>query len=506
MISAEKFDRDFADVDIIGFGKKSPGKPVADNKTPVVAELDTPDKIERALAKAREWPKSVEGEHSDDNVYRLACDIKDEGISEEKCAEIIYDEHDHDGFDLEWIAYKVASAYRNGQEPPGSKTAEADFADEPLPPLSGEGVEALQPVKYAGPLSIVDVIEGDHKPPEQVVEGLIVEGVPLSAYGDGGIGKTTIFSHMGLCIAAGKPFHGRKTKQKPVLLVLGEDDYGITGIRLKAAAEYEKIDYKQIDLRVYCTNGDDISLAKISDLGTVQTLPFFKELELRLAEKPGSFVVLDSMADIAQLPEKDRQPVNALFKKVLRTLCKKHSATILVLAHPSKQSMADGSWYSGSTAFKNAVRGTLVVKRGSGGQRILSTLKNNYGPDDDKASIKLAFRGGVFVPPTHDAIKAAEQNKYQIVLEEILEAIDKKIAVAAHNQAKTGLKPNSLAMLVNKKHGDSTITPAEVFEIMVIAQQQGDLVYVNGRGSRKATFVRPAPVEDFANDQIDDGI
>jgi len=51
-----------------------------------------------------------------------------------------------------------------------------------------------------------------------------------------------------------------------------------------------------------------------------------------------------------------------------------------------------------------------------------------------------------------------------------------------------------------------TITSAEVSQIMVVARHQGDLVYVNGHGSRKATFVRRAKVEDFANDQIDDGI
>jgi hypothetical protein len=90
---------------------------------PEGVELDT----ELAVAEAISWIQHaikrggppVEGDYSDDRTYKIAQRVKDQGISAERCLDLLT-EHWAPHFDTDWLEAKVESAYKNGQNQPGA--------------------------------------------------------------------------------------------------------------------------------------------------------------------------------------------------------------------------------------------------------------------------------------------------------------------------------------------------------------------------------------------------
>ena len=158
-------------------------------------------------------------------------------------------------------------------------------------------------------------------------------------------------------------------------------------------------------LITWCLLGHDMTLAKISDQGVIKEMPFLKRLEDQLTKLgPGAFVVLDSLIDIVQMNMIEPMAVNAFFKRLLTGLCQRHRCTILVLAHPSKASMQDGSWVHGSLAMKNAVRNSIAMRKIDGETsdlvEAIKLLADNLAGDLGKkwhqhAYALKAFRAGV---------------------------------------------------------------------------------------------------------------
>lgn len=73
----------------------------------------------------------------------------------------------------------------------------------------------------------------DLPPTEYVVDGLIEHRGMSSVIGDSGVGKSAVALDMAACIAAGRPWHGRRTIQCPVAYIAGEGCQGAVA-RLKA--------------------------------------------------------------------------------------------------------------------------------------------------------------------------------------------------------------------------------------------------------------------------------
>ncbi|TKV78926.1 DUF3987 domain-containing protein [Bradyrhizobium elkanii] len=92
----------------------------ADREIPLV-ELDQPANIERAISYL------IHGA-PDHGTYAVACRVRDWGISQEKCLELIA-EHwpGAEGKSYDHIETRVTNAYTYGQDPPGIACAEVEF-------------------------------------------------------------------------------------------------------------------------------------------------------------------------------------------------------------------------------------------------------------------------------------------------------------------------------------------------------------------------------------------
>ena len=109
--------------------------------------------------------------------------------------------------------------------------------------------------------------------------------------------------------------------------------------------------------------------------------------------------------------------------------------------------MADGSYYSGSTEYRNTVRNMIVIKEIKDTDfRSLERLKNNYA--NPKERLVVAWVNDIFVTTENAVIAASEQGRYRAVLNCIRDMIGKGLDVANTNQA-SGQTPKDVAAAVN---------------------------------------------------------
>jgi len=270
---------------------------------------------------------------------------------------------------------------------------------------SQESQPAASIEAYEPPVLLRDLMAASYPPTQWVWDQFVLKNEVNLLFGDGGVGKSLLALHLAIAAAAGRPLFGSTALQTPVLALFAED--GPAQVQQRATSiliEFGLDARPDLPFKLWCQPRGETALAQIDDNGTVKELPRLHALRAELAAcGVPALVVLDSLADLFALNESLRLPVNAALKQVLGGLCRDFGATVLVLAHPSKASMQDGSHYSGSTAFNNAVRQRLTLEIGERepGQytegpppRVLKVAKSNYGAAAEK---RLWYYGATIV-------------------------------------------------------------------------------------------------------------
>jgi RecA-family ATPase len=476
------------------------------NTEPAI-EWDLSGNVTVGEALAREWPECKTGEHGDNSALQLSMRLRDLGISETERLRVMRDNlRCDDPHEERWLERIAHSADVSGENQPGSKSAIADFANDPVELFVA--IDAEPDPDYPAPTKAKDLAAKEFPKRVDVVAGLILPNIVQTIDGDGGVGKSTIMMQMSVAIAAGKPIFERETVQRPVWFITDEDEEQDVQSVMMAMATELGVNLADLPLEVSSLLEDDIAIADIDDNGKVKELAFFRYLDKMLAERRGSLVVIDCLADIALMKEAGRLAPNAFFKKVMGRLCKKHGVEIMILAHPSKASMADGSWASGSTAYRTAVRHKLVMKlvdpKNIYGPRTLETLKKNWGKPSKP--ITLTWQRGIFILDRDDATGAM---KYRTVVRKILELIKDGKRVARNNQADCAT-PNTLATDIIDAEGAKLTTAKDVATYMRKAEAEGVLKYIEGFGKDKAHYERGdkadvfgATEDDFSGDPAD---
>jgi hypothetical protein len=184
--------------------------------------LDTQPSLERAEAYLRdEAEPSVEGAGGDANAYRVACRVKDFGVSELACLELMA-EHWNERCAPPWewgdLAVKVANAYAYGGSPPGILDPANYFDILPDPPAAESPAPGKRPRLHFKLMRDVapklDRIA--------LIDQWLDRGVMSVLYGDSNVGKTFVALALSRCIAAGEPVAGRRVQQGGVVYVAAE--------------------------------------------------------------------------------------------------------------------------------------------------------------------------------------------------------------------------------------------------------------------------------------------
>ncbi len=366
-------------VALIGVARRA-----ADTATPV-CELDTPAAIERAAAYlASEAPPAIEGQGGDNTAYRVACQVKDFGISEHECLNLMLDHYQPrcaslGGVEDEaaWLERKVASAYANGQNAPGIASPAVDF----------NGVEIIPPpaVRVAAP-SIVRFLSDAGaalRPSWLVKEWLPKQGVVLLA-GQSRIGKTFLSLELAGALATGGTFFGRPVRERVGVLILAAEGAGTIAPRLEA-------------LRLHRLGGVDaamlpIAWAEIADANEIGAIVMAAaaEMQKRFGLRLG-MIAVDTVAAAFSVDENDAQ-LATVAMKALHKLAGDADCLVVAVAHYGK---SDGAGVRGSSAWTAsadvilAATGEISEITGEVKDRKLALTKSRYAETGSVADFEL---------------------------------------------------------------------------------------------------------------------
>lgn len=356
----------------------------ADTSTPA-CELDTAAAIERAVAYlAHEAPPAIEGQSGDNTAYRVACQVKDFGISEHECVSLLLEHYQPrcvslcgDEDEAGWLERKAASAYANGQNAPGSASTAVDLA----------GITDLPPPRYVAVavpgLRFLSDPDAAVRPSWLVKEWLPKEGVVLLA-GQSRIGKTFLSLELAGALATGSSFFGRPVRERVGVLILAAEGAGTIAPRLEA-------------LRLHRLGGIDaaalpIAWAEINDaneIGAIVTAAA-AEMERRFGLRLG-FVAVDTVSATFNVDENDAQLATAAMK-ALGKLALDARLLVVAVAHYGK---SDGAGVRGSSAWTAsadvilAATGEISEITGEVKDRKLALTKSRYAETGPVADFEL---------------------------------------------------------------------------------------------------------------------
>jgi hypothetical protein len=197
--------------------------------------------------------------------------------------------------------------------------------------------------------------------PREIVSGILEEGITGGIVGRSGRGKSFVVYDMACCIATGTDWHGRRTKQKRVALIVGEGRSGALR-RLHGWSRYHGIEIPSDHLLVSSMGG------RFAD-------PAFMEgIHNLLDETPVDVLIVDTLNRNAGtgFNENDTEAMTE-FVSNLDALREAHGLTVLVVHHTGwgPQDRARGS--SVFTASLDAE--FIVAREDDDGPIILSNSK-----------------------------------------------------------------------------------------------------------------------------------
>lgn len=343
--------------------------PAAEIKS-AVSELDT----DAALAVGRGYletaPVAIEGERGNNRAYSVFCKLNDFGISPEMSVELAttgddpWNDRCLPPFSIPELERLARNAAKYKHDPAGIESAEAILAefgeDDPewgeLPPESVKAKnteKGLKKSRFAG----MGLQELRGLPPlEYLVEGLIPIRQLFELYGARKSGKTFLSIDLGLCVATGLDWHGRKVKQGRSLHIVGEGNLGGVRNRVEAWILYQAqktgINKEELERRVF-ENWRLVGVPVHVDKSEV--------LEAFIVANPGKFdlVIIDTLlrnmsGDV--LDASDAQKFIAACDRIRQ----KMEAAVVVVHHEGKDATR-GSL--GSTVIEAAVDGAARFSR-----------------------------------------------------------------------------------------------------------------------------------------------
>lgn len=409
------------------------------SETRQVGELDTPSAIDSATSYLKHSaPEAIEHSGGNATTYKVACQVRDRGISPETALELMLEHYNETKCFPAWepgeLQEIVDHAYAYGQNAAGRDN----------PALGFEVVELPKPERASRPTlfgsSARRWVGKKPAPIPFVIDQLVPEGLVTLLVSAGGRGKSTLAQQMLSCVASGRPFLGFDVKRGASAGIFCEDADNTLHNRQLAICRTLKIELEDI--------ADNISPE--SFLGSDAVLwterngatPLLAEIEAQLGSRPDAkLLVVDGVSYVFAAHEIDRGQVTR-FIAALTAVAQRLGIAVVLIHHESKTTAdTDTNAASGSTAWINACRSVVKLNDDGGDLRTLKHIKTNLAKRVPPLPCTLASGAFALI---HD--NAERREEVRGVARTLLgEAIDAGVKLSDKPQAREQWAPRYLA-------------------------------------------------------------
>lgn len=350
-----------------------------------------------------------------------------------------------------------------------------------------------------------DLVEGKIAKREWLIPSVLVRRSITLFTGDGGVGKSLMSQCLQVAAALGKDWIGLPVPVMNSFGVYCEDDDDELDRRFEDICKFYGCRFKDLDNRVrYISRvGEENELVRYAGRGDnvkPQKTALFSAIQEEVKDNEAQLIILDTAGDVFGGNENIRAQVRS-FVNIIRKLAIPRNGGVILNAHPSKSSMADGSNFSGSTAWHGSVRNRIFLqkpkRRTQDGDeddsptddRVLKIMKSNYSRGGGK--IECKWQDGVIVESHRVAAAATTFGRLDV---------DRKVLDAAAwlvtRGAKLGAIPsvhNSLVVKVRQLDSCKEYSFNDIKAASERLIQDGKIVLVEmGRPSHRSVYLRPS--------------
>lgn len=254
------------------------------------------------------------------------------------------------------------------------------------------------------------------KAPERlwVVPDWIPDKTTTLFAGDGGIGKSVLAVQLLWACATGREWLGRSVKKCSVLYVSCEDDMDEIHFRLEKLHDNEPCATGLENLHIIDMVGEPDAEIATFQHDKLNFTDVYSKIDAYLQKHKIGLLVLDASADVFGGDEISKRQVRA-FIRALNGLARKYACAIILIAHPSKSGMKDGTGYSGNVAWNGSVRARLYFEavtpknddddtEADSDRRVLRLPKSNRSRAGQKIYVRWKAKECRFVVDSADGV------------------------------------------------------------------------------------------------------
>ena len=335
----------------------------AENRDDAVVELDRPENIDRARAYLARCEPAIEGKGGNNWTFATAALVRDYGLSEETCLEVLGDWNRRcvpPWPDAE-LAQIVSNTYRYASRAAGAERAltHENLTTGIKVPVA-EAQETPKPSRFR-PLGWAAIQA--MKPPTWMLAGTLAETTLAMVYGPWGTYKSFVAVDVSLSVALGRPWAGHAAlRPYNVVYAAGE---GVHGLKLRTHAWAQH-------------NGVD----RVDNFHLVPAMPLFgqaddlKDFAAALEPLKPELIVVDTVAHaMAGLDENSAKDAGIFVARCIE-LRNAFNATVLLIHHSGKD---EGKGTRGSTAFPGAVDTLFRVSKPRDREALVTMEKQKDG-------------------------------------------------------------------------------------------------------------------------------
>lgn len=338
--------------------------PKARDEAPLI-DLDTPSAIALAREFARNAEPAIEGERGDEHTYKVACRVREFGVSEDMCFEILLDlwnETCDPPWEPDHLRKKVESAYLYGIAQPGSAHPDVLFESVNVDP---EPQAPMPSSKWWNAEDYDDDFDDEWlfwEVAPKVGVGLLIS--PPSG------GKTTVETHLADCIRTGDKFFGVDPDVTGSSIILASEAFPSLKKRLRALRKTDTPN--RIHARPVAALASPRTWAGLCD----EVISEAETLNARFGE-PVRLICLDTLAASGMLADENDNAQAALCMTLLAGLAQRLQCFVLVTHHTTKS----GKTERGASALRGGADSVWEIQHDENSPvYTLEQTKNRDGP------------------------------------------------------------------------------------------------------------------------------